>query len=162
MINKFLGLILLSTWGILTMTTANASSSDITIPIKRLPSTLDPQHYEDIYSMVGILQTHRGLMRFKPNLEIDTDLAEAFKILDDGKRIQFSLKSRTFSNGVQIEAMHVVRTFQRMFLEKGGFSADLSYFVGAKEILNGKAPIETLGVKVINESQFEEMIEHAR
>ncbi len=131
----------------------------ISIPIKRLPVTLDPQNYDDIYSMVAILQVHRGLMKFKPNLEIENDLADSYKIFDDGKVIRFKLGERTFSNGAPILARHVVHTLRRLFKDKSGFSADLNYIVGAKNILKGFGKIESLGVVALDNKTVEFRLE---
>lgn len=136
-----------------------ATAETISVPIKRLPLTLDPQHYEDIYSMVVILQVHRGLLRFLPNLEIAPDIAESYKVLEQGKKITFVLGERYFSDGTRIEAKHVVRTFQRLFKGNGGFAADLNYIKGAKRILHGEKDLSVLGVREVNKRTVEFFLE---
>ena len=128
---------------------------DLVIPIKKLPTTLDPQNYEDLYSMIVILQVHRGLMRFLPNLEIACDLAQSYKVLNNGKRIQFHLAERYFSSGERIKPAHVVNTFLRMFREKAGFSADISYIKGAKDAMLSRPGGSPFGVRVVDAETVE-------
>lgn len=134
-------------------------TSAITIPLKKLPITLDPQSYEDIYSMVVILQIHRGLMKFKSNLEIDTDIAESYKVMDNGKTIRFILRDRKFSDGTKITSQHVLYTMQRLFKQRAGFSADMNYIKGAKDVLSGKKDVDALGISVIDYRTVEFQLE---
>lgn len=135
-----------------------ATRNELIVPMKGLPSQLDPQRMETIYEMVVNLQIHRGLMRFLPNLSIVPDIAESYSVFDQGQRVRFHLGNRFFSNGTKITANHVVRTFQRLFFIRSGFAADIDYIVGAKEILSGspqKSHLSKLGVLAINDHTVE-------
>lgn len=138
-----------------------SSAGAITIPMKTVPTKFDPQKIETIYEMVIDLQIHRSLMKFNPNLSITPDLASSFEVHDHGKRLRFKLADRKFSNGVPIRAIHVVRTFQRLFRDHAGYAADLDYIVGATAILKKtkKASLSSLGVKAINERTVEFTLE---
>lgn len=134
-----------------------ADASGVTIPMKGLPSTLDPQKLTTIYEMVVDLQIHRSLMRFNSNLSIAPELASSFDVLDEGRRIRFKIGDHKFSNGEKLKAIHVVRTFQKIFRDHSGIAADLDYIEGARAILTNtaKTPLDALGVKALAEDVVE-------
>lgn len=128
------------------------------IPIKGLPSEFDPQKIQTIYEMVINLQTHRGLMRFAPNLAVAPDIAQSYEVFDEGKRVRFKLAPRKFADGTPVKAVHVVRTFHRLFTLGGGFAADLNYIEGSERILNTRSKtIEArgFGVTALDDSTVE-------
>lgn len=147
-----------SVLAISTVVTMALSAHGLTIPIKDLPENLDPQMTKSIYDMIVNLQLHRGLMRFLPNLSIAPDLAESFEVLDDGKRIRFHLAKRSFSDGERVTAQHVVRTFQRLFVIRAGFAADMDYIVNARVLMTDstmRPNPDILGVHAIDANTVE-------
>lgn len=137
------------------------AETKVVFPLRTVPSTFDPHNYDGIYAMVGMIQVHRGLLKFLPNLEIAPDLAESFKVLDGGKKLVFKLRNTKFANGEKLKAVHVVRSFQRMFKDKNTFAEDLNYIKNGHKILTGKADYRTLGVQALDEKTVELTLEHA-
>lgn len=112
-------------------------SKVILVPLNALPSDFDPQTMSDIYSMIANLQLHRGLLKFNSILEVESDIAESYEILDNGREIVFRIRSNAkFSDGSRITADDVVKTFKRMFKIKSDMASDLSYIENSDDIQN--------------------------
>jgi MFS family permease len=122
------------------------SSSDLRIAIPQSLIQLDPGKMEDAYSMAINLQIFRGLFRYSPSGEIFPDLVDKWTVAPSGTEYLFTLKKRSFSNGDQIKAHHVLHSLARLFYLKSSISADLMAIKGAKAFIESKK-IEDLAIK---------------
>lgn len=102
-------------------------SLNLTLPLWAEP--LDPHVIEDAYSYFLTQNLYRSLFRYLPDGKINLDLAQDFKVSDDGLRIQISLKPGvTFSDGSPLVAKNVVASLRRIFVKSASIKSDLFYF----------------------------------
>ncbi len=116
-----------------------------------LPSTLDPQTASTDSELLIIRNIHEGLLRKNSKGEIVGGIAEDF--VKNGLTYTFSLRSNAkWSNGDKITANDFVFALRRAVSPetKAPFVSRLYSIKGAQEINNGKASVETLGVKAKN------------
>lgn len=84
-----------------------------------IPKTIDPTTVTSFTEYVVIQQMTRGLTKLDTNGQIKGDLAESWKISDNGSRYIFTLKAgQKFSNGDPVEAESFVGSFKRQ-IKKG-------------------------------------------
>jgi ABC-type oligopeptide transport system substrate-binding subunit len=127
---------------------------DLSMIFKKLDPVLDPHKMEDLYSMMAILQIHRGLVRNDPSGSLKPDLAARWHVSEDGKKYLFNLKDSKFANGRKIEAHHVVNSLARMFFLESSMSADLSLIAGSSD-LKEKKNLSTFGVRARSKQEVE-------
>ncbi|BBH52808.1 peptide ABC transporter substrate-binding protein [Fluviispira sanaruensis] len=104
-----------------------------------------------------------GLVQSDANDKIIPAQAESWKISPDGKKYTFSLrKDIKWSDGTKITAHDFVYSLRRLVDPK--VAAEHSYLlegvVNGKEIAQGKKPLESLGVKAIDDRALEITLTH--
>lgn len=96
-----------------------ANEHPYTIAEYALPKTLDPILMNDEPSLIASNLIYDGLVKFSPNLTIESAIAESWTTSLDGKTITFILrKDAKFHNGEKIEAKDVTYSLSRLSSSK--------------------------------------------
>ncbi len=123
------------------------------LPLLNNPKTLDPGYVQDQYGVSVVRQLFDGLVQFGPYLAILPALAETWKVEDQGKTYQFTLRrDATFHNGDPVQAQDVIFSLQRL-LRINPPSIILPYLLkiqGAQEFHN-KASDQIQGLEILND-----------
>ncbi len=118
------------------------------------PPTLDPHLSGDANSAEYVVEIFSGLMAFDQNLKLNPDIAESYKVSDDGKVYTFKLRDNAvFQNGDPITAADFKWSMERACdRATGSHTADtyLGDIVGCRSKLQGEAK-EVKGVQVIDD-----------
>lgn len=115
-----------------------------------LPLSLDPIQMNDTASLVVANLIYDGLLKFKPNLEIEGALAKSWSTSLDGKTITFHLKDNIyFHNGDEINADDVVESLKRAASKTSQVFKYYDAVVGAEEYHAGLNK-EVVGLKSID------------
>lgn len=127
-------------------------------------STLDSAFYSDIYSSDMIGQATEGLYRL--NKEQQPELAMALeepKISEDGLKYTFKIKPEAvWSNKEPVKAQDFVYSFQTVVDPAYGSSSSnqMDVFKNGRSIREGKAELNTFGVKALDEKTLELELEY--
>ena len=118
------------------------------------PPTLDPALTGDASSAEYVAEIFSGLVYLDKSLKVAPDLAETWKVSEDGKTYTFSLrKNVTFHDGRPVTAQDFKYSIERTTnpaLASPTAETYLGDIVGVKEKLNRKAQ-EVTGVKVVDD-----------
>ena len=133
---------------------SSASSSGATLQLAGGdPITLDPHLAGDAGSAEYIVEIFSGLTTIDQKLNVVPDLAESFKVSDDGKTYTFALRpNATFHNGRAVEAKDVKCSMERAASKQLGSptaSAYLNDIVGSAEVFRGMTS-EMKGIEVVD------------
>src|SRR5262245_52672599 len=120
-------------------------------------NSLDPTKATDapVNTVLGLI--YGGLVRLDGDLHVAPDLAESWKISDDGKVYTFKLRANAkFSDGSPITADDVKWSFARALAPdaQGGGPFRLGNIAGAEDLTGGKAK-DLTGVKAVDASTVE-------
>lgn len=115
------------------------------------PTTLDPALIVDVTGGIIAAKLFNGLVKLDEDLSVIPDIAERWKISDNGTIYLFFLRHNVkFSNEREVTAYDVKYSFKRI-LDPGGKSPNswvLDKILGAKQYMSGKASdVEGLEVK---------------
>ncbi|WP_129631797.1 peptide ABC transporter substrate-binding protein [Candidatus Oscillochloris fontis] len=125
----------------------------------RDPNTLDPALTSDVGSAFIIRQLFSGLVRLDATLDVHPDLAEAWKVSEDGLRYTFTLRADArFADGRPITSADVIFSLERACDPQLGPSLPaatyLTDIVGVREKLDGQA--QTIaGLRAIDDRTIE-------
>jgi len=118
------------------------------------PWTLDPAVSSESTSHSYIMQLFSGLVRLDDNLEPVPDIAQRWRVSDDGRTYTFYLRQDvSFHNGKEVKAEDFKYSWQRACDPDTGSLTAATYLgdiVGVKEVLAGETR-EISGVKVIDD-----------
>jgi len=118
------------------------------------PPTLDPALTGDASSAEYVVEIFSGLVYLDRGLKVVPDLAESWKISDDGKTYTFALrKNATFHDGRPVTAQDFKYSIERTtnpVLASPTAETYLGDIVGVKEKLNRKVP-QVSGVTVVDD-----------
>lgn len=93
-------------------------NNKITICIETFPTSLDPRYASDQSSERVLTLTHRGLFKFKENMDIEPDIIESYQFINPQK-IFFKLKKNIFfSDGKRLTSDDVIFTINSILYEK--------------------------------------------
>lgn len=127
------------------------------------PGSLDPQRAEDAFSYDVLRDLYEGLTASTPAGEVIPATATSWRVEDDGKRYIFQLRREArWSNGDPVIASNFVEGFRRA-LDPATISgaADLLRAIeNAPEVLQGKLPVERIGVRALDEHSLEIQLSH--
>jgi peptide/nickel transport system substrate-binding protein len=117
--------------------------------------TLDPLRSSITDAETGsiIMQVHRGLVVWTPELSVEPALAESWDISEDGTVYTFHLRQgASFQNGREVIAQDCKYSFERLMdPNRGGISVYIfSNVVGADEFRNGEVESIT-GIEVVDD-----------
>ncbi len=118
------------------------------------PQTLDPALVREVTSVNYVCEIFSGLVGFDPKLKLTPDIAQSWKISEDGRTYTFFLRHGVrFHNGREVKAEDFKYSLERACDPGTGSKTAETYLgdiVGAKEELAGKAQgLE--GVRVIDD-----------
>lgn len=128
--------------------------SPLRIALPAVELTTDPHAMEDAYSMLLVLQVHRGLFRYSPEGDVLPDLVESWEERDGGRRYIFRLRDAAFSDGTKITSTHVVHSLARIFERGASIGADIETIKGAKTFRSTKR-LADLGLKAVSAREVE-------
>jgi peptide/nickel transport system substrate-binding protein/oligopeptide transport system substrate-binding protein len=140
-------------------TAVRAAGSTLTWSLEGINdlNSLDPTKATDapVNTVLGLI--YGGLVRLDGDLHVAPDLAESWKISDDGKTYTFKLRANAkFSDGSPITADDVKWSFTRALAPdaSGGGLFRLGNIAGAEDLNSGKAK-ELTGLKVVDAQTVE-------
>ena len=130
------------------------------------PSSLDPQLVEDESGIEIIRDLFEGLMNQDSDGKLVPGVATYFAANDDNTVYTFFLREDArWSDGKPVTAHDFVFAWRRA--ADPATASPYSWFIevmalkGASEVLAGDAPVETLGVKAINDTTLEVTLSHS-
>jgi oligopeptide transport system substrate-binding protein len=130
------------------------------------PSSLDPQLVEDESGAEIIRDLFEGLMNQDSDGNLISGVATHFTVNDDNSVYTFFLRrDARWSDGNPVTANDFVYAWRRV--ADPATASPYSWFIevmslkGASEVLAGDAPVETLGVKAINDTTLEVTLSHS-
>ena len=131
-------------------TTNSAEPKVLNVSPEASTHTLDPHLGASVWEAELFISLYEGLMRFDPSGKAVPGLADSYVVSEDGKTYTYHLREGIhFSDGSPITVEDVLFSFRHLVNPKT--AAEYSFvaldIVGAKEILAGKQPTETLGVE---------------
>ncbi len=127
------------------------------------PGSLDPQRAEDAFSYDVLRDLYEGLTASTPAGEVIPATATTWRVEDDGKRYVFLLRREArWSNGDPVVASSFVEGFRRALdpATVSGAADLLRSIENAPEILQGKLPVDRLGVRALDEHSLEIRLSH--
>jgi oligopeptide transport system substrate-binding protein len=137
---------------------AGSDALTLTRSISGQPGSLDPQLAEDAFSYDVLRDLYEGLTTSTPDGEVAPAAATSWVVEDDGTRYVFQIRHEArWSNGEPVTAHNFVDGFRRAVDPRtaSGAADLLRSIVNAPEILQGKLPPESLGVRVDGEGTLE-------
>jgi ABC-type transport system substrate-binding protein len=118
------------------------------------PVTLDPALVQDASSAVYIVEIFGGLVTLDANLEVAPDLAERWRVSDDGRTYTFELRrDASFQDGRPVTAADVRYSLERACSPELASPSAPSYLgdiEGAMAVMLGEAA-EISGLRVLDE-----------
>lgn len=118
------------------------------------PRTIDPTLATGIPGFNVIQDLFEGLVTLSADGHLMPGDAESWEISDDGKTYVFHLRAGLrWSNGEPLKASDYVYAWRREVDPKVGaqYAESLEPIVNAREIVNGKKPLESLGVTAVDD-----------
>ncbi len=142
---------------------AGAETQVLTRGLGGQPGSLDPHRAEDAFSYDVLRDLYEGLTASTPAGEVIPASATSWRVEDEGKRYVFLLRrDARWSNGDPVVASNFVEGFRRA-LDPATLSgaADLLRAIeNAPEVLQGKLPLDRLGVRALDEHSLEIRLSH--
>ncbi|EOV9529018.1 peptide ABC transporter substrate-binding protein [Bacillus cytotoxicus] len=129
---------------------------------QEIPS-MDSSKATDQVSFLVMNNVMEGLYRLGKDNKVTPGVAESYKKSDDGKKYTFTLnKNAKWSNGDPVTAKDFVFAWKRAL--DPNTAAEYAYIMydlkNAKAINEGKAPLDTLGVKAVDDYTLEVELEN--
>ena len=123
------------------------------------PGSLDPQLVQENTAAQIVIDLFEGLIWLDENGQVQPAQAEKWTVSDDGKIYTFSLRDAKWSDGTPVTAKDFVLGWQRAVDPKFG-SPNANYLtkahiLNAEEVMQGKMPLNELGIKALNDKQVE-------
>ena len=129
------------------------------------PLTLDPAVSGEMTSHQYLMQLFSGLVRLDDNLEPAPDIAQEWRVSDDGRTYTFYLRQDvSFHNGRRVKAEDFKYSWERACDPATGSLTAATYLgdiVGVNEVLSGQSK-EISGVRVVNDYTLEVKIDQPK
>lgn len=138
------------------------SDSEIIVNLSVEPKTIDPNFNAQIYGVIYIQHVFEGLTTRDRNNKVVEGVAESWDISSDGKTYTFHLRTNAlWSDGKQVVANDFVYSWRREVdpLVASEFSYQHEPVKNARDITAGKMPVESLGVKALDDYTLEVELE---
>ncbi|GGG05554.1 MULTISPECIES: peptide ABC transporter substrate-binding protein [Cysteiniphilum] len=122
------------------------------------PDSLDPAHAQDVYSTNIMYDIGEGLMSENQKNEPVPGVAKSYKVSKDGLTYTFYLRDNAkWSNGKPVTAEDFAYALKRAVNPQTAseMAYKLAPIQNAQAIMDGKKPVSSLGVKVINAHEIE-------
>lgn len=119
--------------------------------------TMDSAHAHDNVSFTVLSNVNEGLYRLGKEHNPELAMAKEDQISEDGLVHTFTIRDANWSNGDPVTASDFVFAWQRVFNETGHYASmfETANISNASEILKGEKPVNSLGVKAIDEKTLE-------
>ncbi|MED4586350.1 peptide ABC transporter substrate-binding protein [Brevibacillus choshinensis] len=126
------------------------------------PPTADPGIAEDSTSGTIVRATFEGLTRAGGDGKVHEAAAESYKVSEDGKTYTFKLRDAKWSNGDAVTAKDFEFAWKRALDPKtaSNYAYQLYYIKNGEAFNKGKAKIEDVGVKAIDDKTLEVTLEN--
>ena len=141
---------------------SKVSDSDIIVNLSVEPKTIDPSFNAQIYGVIYIQHVFEGLTTRDRNNKVVEGVAESWDISEDGKTYIFNLRTNAlWSDGKPVVADDFVYSWRREVdpIVASEFSYQHEAVKNARDITAGKMPVESLGVKAIDDYTLEVELE---
>jgi oligopeptide transport system substrate-binding protein len=129
------------------------------------PATLDPQKVEGTPESNVLRDLFEGLVSSGPKGETLPGVAESWETKDNKHYVFHLRKDAKWSNGDPVTAHDFVFAFQRAVDPKTAspysWYMEIPTIINASDIIAGKKPADTLGVKAVDDHTFEVQLEKA-
>ena len=123
------------------------------------PETLDWNLAHTMIESYLLMNLMEGLVTFDRELNVIPNLAEKWKVSDDGKTYTFYLKKDVlWSDGVPLTAQHFLYSWKRLLspLTAASYAYFLFDVVGAKEFNSGELKdFKKVGIKTLDDHTFQ-------
>lgn len=131
----------------------------VTMPLTAEPSSLDPGYGNSSDSICPRGMMYEGLVRIYDNV-LSPALAESWDVSEDGLTYTFHLRESYWSDGVKVTAQDFEYGFKRLVdpsedAPNGNYMWMGDYIANGNVVRNGEAPLDSFGVKAIDESTLE-------
>ncbi|MBL0625738.1 ABC transporter substrate-binding protein [Aeromonas jandaei] len=129
------------------------------------PATLDPQKVEGTPESAILRDLFEGLVSSGPKGEVVPGVAESWETKDNKHYVFHLRKDAKWSNGEPVTAHDFEFAFKRAVDPKTAspysWYLEIPTIVNASEIIAGKKPADSLGVKAVDDYTFEVQLEKA-
>ena len=126
------------------------------------PHTLDPAISSEMTSHEYVMQLFSGLVRLGDDTEAESDIAQDWKISNDGKTYTFRLRQGVkFHDGREVTAEDFIYSWERACWPETGSQTAASYLVdivGVRDVLEGRSR-EISGIRAVDTHTLEVKIE---
>lgn len=122
------------------------------------PTTLSCQLATTIPTLEIIYHIGEGLVRINPHGVVEPALAEKIEVYDNGLRYRFTLRENIeWDLGLKVTPYDFERSYRQILSKQAPAPmGDLLFVIkNGRKIFDGHAPIEDLGLKIINDRVFE-------
>lgn len=127
------------------------------------PNTLDPRKARDLSSQTLVRMFFEGLTRVGKNEKAELALAKSVSFSSDLTTYTFHLKDAQWSNGDLVTAFDFIHAWKTML--DPAFPSDTAFQLyvikNAKAAKEGKAGIETVGMRALDEKTLEVQLENS-
>lgn len=153
--NQKISLILLASVSVLLSACGNKKASESKQELNWSTTgeltTLDASKAVDNVSFTTLVNVGEGLYRMNKDGNAEPAIAYKEDANKDGSQYDIFLKKTKWSNGEPVTAQDFVQSYQRIInpKTKSQLAGNMTIFNNAKEIIQGKKKINTLGVKAI-------------
>ena len=133
---------------------SNNHHGRIRVSIGAEPQSIDPSFLSAIDSMIYAVHVFEGLITKDKNNNIIGGAAESWDISEDGLTITFHLRDNAkWSDGKDLIADEFVYSFRRLADPKtaSAYNFLITPIKNASKVLEGKLPVEDLGVEAIDD-----------
>ncbi|KQL43447.1 ABC transporter substrate-binding protein [Brevibacillus choshinensis] len=126
------------------------------------PPTADPGIAEDSTSGTIVRATFEGLTRAGADGKVHEAAAESYTVSEDGKTYTFKLRDAKWSNGDAVTAKDFEFAWKRALDPKtaSNYAYQLYYVKNGEAFNKGKAKIEDVGVKAVDDKTLEVTLEN--
>jgi len=127
------------------------------------PQSLDLHKAEDVSSANILRDLYEGLTGAAPDGTIVPAAATQWTVSADGRRYRFALRADAlWSNGDAVTAMDFVAGMRRAVDPATGskYAHFLDPILNARAVIDGRAPVDTLGVRAVDAHALEIDLEH--
>lgn len=137
------------------------NTQTLRINIQGDPQALDPRKVRSLSGQILARMLFEGLTRINREEKAELGLARSVSISDDLKIYTFHLKDSVWTNGDPVLASDFVYAWKKIL--SPDFPSDTSFYLyvikNAKAAKEGKLPVDSIGVKVIDDKRFEVELE---
>jgi oligopeptide transport system substrate-binding protein len=149
--------VLLSSCGISKKETAlNEKNQEISLALTTEPPKLNSIKSADAISFIILDHLTEGLLRYGPNQQLEPAIAKKWKLTKTGATFWLRTDAK-WQDGITVTAQDFVYAWQQVVNPKtaSGYAFILYPIKNAESINKGKLPLESLGVKAIDDFTLE-------